>query len=201
MSLAGSMTMLIRQLKAGEEEALTRLHARYGPLLIAKARKKLQGAGSTRRAADEEDVVQEAFWSFYLSLKAGKLAKLENRADFLALLTHIVACQAHIQLTHDNAQKRSADLVTGDSVWETLAAESEPTPLENALLNDCYHHYLDGLPQTLREVAELYLANLTQTEIAARLNCVPRTVQRKLALILERWQEMAASEAYPEELQ
>jgi RNA polymerase sigma factor (sigma-70 family) len=194
MSLAGSMTVLIRQLKAGEEVVLSRLHARYGPRLIAQARKKLQGAGSARRVADEEDVVQEAFWSFYLSLKAGKLPKLENRADFLALLTHIVACQAHIQLTRDNAQKRRTALVPGYSVWETLAAEAEPTPLESALLNDCYHHFLDSLPEPLRETAELYLAGLTQTEIAAKLDCVPRTVQRKIGLILRRWQELAESE-------
>lgn len=193
MPFAGSMTVLLQQLKAGDQAALVRLHARYAPLLTARASRKLKGAGAARRAADEEDVVQEAFTSFYLSLRDGKLPRLEDRDDFLALMTHIVACQAHNQLTHENAQKRHAGPTHGDSVLADLAGADGPTPLEHALLNDCYRHFLDGLPDTLRETAELYLAGLKQTEIAAKLDCVVRTVQRKLDLILERWQEMAAA--------
>ena len=69
-------------------------------------------------------------------------------------------------------------------------ADREPTPLEQALLNDSYHHYVGGLPDHLRDFAELYLAGLTHKEIAARQSCVERTVERKLALILKKWQEM-----------
>jgi DNA-directed RNA polymerase specialized sigma24 family protein len=193
MSSAGSMTLLLRQLKAGDEAALAALHARYGPLLTKKAGGRLRGAGAPRRTADEEDVVQDAFWSFYQGLKDGKLPRLENRHDLLALLTHIVACRVHNHLSREHTHKRYAGPARGDSVLADLAAQAEPTPLEHALLTDCYRHYLDGLPDSLRATAELYLAGWRQTEIAAELNCVVRTVQRKLALILQRWQAMAAA--------
>jgi DNA-directed RNA polymerase specialized sigma24 family protein len=187
------MTLMLRQLKAGEETALAALHGRYGPLLIARAKGRLRDAGAARRAGDEEDVVQEAFWSFYQSLKADQIPRLENRRDFLALMTHIVACRVHIHLTHENAQKRGGGAAAGDSILKDLAASAEPTPLEHAIVEDLERHFLDGLPDALRSVAKLYLAGYKQTEIAAELAIVPRTVQRKLDLILERWHEMAAA--------
>jgi DNA-directed RNA polymerase specialized sigma24 family protein len=63
---------------------------------------------------------------------------------------------------------------------------------KEALLADCYRQYLDGLPERLRAVAEHYLAGCTNKETAAALGCSERAVERKLALIRERWQAMAA---------
>jgi RNA polymerase sigma factor (sigma-70 family) len=190
MSSSGSVSVWIGRLKAGEEAVLALLHQRYGPLLVALARKRLEGA--PRRAADEEDVAQEAFWSFYQSLKAGQVPRLANRQDLLALLTHIVACKAVNQVKHETAvQKRGAGRVMVGSGLGVLAEDPEPTPLEHALLNDCYRRYLDGLPEKLRPAAELYLAGCTHREIAERLGCVERTVERKLALVLTRWQALA----------
>jgi DNA-directed RNA polymerase specialized sigma24 family protein len=188
----GSVTAWIEQLKAGEETALAKLHSRYEPWLVALARRKL---GSVpRRAADEEDVAQAAFWSFYRGLKAGRMPRLDNRDDLLALLTHLTACKAVNQIEHEiGVQKRGEGRVQCGSALEILAADAEPTPLEQALLNDCYQHYLDALPDKLRVFAEPYLAGCTHKEIAAQLDCVERTVERKIALILDKWQKMAAT--------
>jgi DNA-directed RNA polymerase specialized sigma24 family protein len=99
-------------------------------------------------------------------------------------------------------QKRGGGKVQGGSVLEmlaagtalpgegALAAHAEPTPLEQALLNDAYRHYVGELPDHLRDFAELYLAGFTHKEIAARVGCVERTVERKLALVLKRWREI-----------
>ena len=47
------------------------------------------------------------------------------------------------------------------------------------------------IPLKLQAFAELYLAGCTHREIAERLACVERTVERKLALVLKKWQQQA----------
>jgi DNA-binding NarL/FixJ family response regulator len=74
--------------------------------------------------------------------------------------------------------------------FSRLAAAGR-TPQEEAILLDNYRHFVESLPERLRNVAELYLAGLTQREIADQLQCGLRTVARKIALLLARWQEMA----------
>lgn len=201
MASSGSVTDWISQLKAGEEDALRRLHARYWPTLVALARNKLPPLAG--RVADNEDVAQEALWSFYLSLKAGRLPRLTNRHDFLALLTHIIACRAANQIESERTIKRGGGRVRAESIPDGLpvtrslgrgveqAPDERPTPLEQALLNDCYRQYVGGLPEGLRPFAEFYLAGYTRQEIARRAGCAQRTVDRKIALILEKWQQLA----------
>jgi RNA polymerase sigma factor (sigma-70 family) len=185
------VTVWISRLREGDEGALSRLHGRYWPALVALARRKLRGAPA--RAADEEDVAQAALWSLYRGVRAGRLPRLQTRADLLALLTHIITCKAVNQIEHEvGTQKRSAARTEGDAALADLAAEAGPSPLEQAILNDCYDRYVGALPDRLREVAEMYLAGCAYKEVAARLGCVERTVERKVSLILARWREMAA---------
>jgi RNA polymerase sigma factor (sigma-70 family) len=193
MSSGGSVTAWIQQLKKGEAAALAKLHARYWCSLVAIARKRLEG--TPQRASDEEDVAQEAFWSFYRSLKAGRVPRLDHRDDLLALLTHIIACRAANQIHHEvGVQKRDAGAVEGESVLEELSNAVEPTPLEQAVLNDCYQHYLGRLPENHRDFAELWLAGYTHKEIAERLGFVERTVERKIARILAQWRELGLAD-------
>jgi RNA polymerase sigma factor (sigma-70 family) len=191
MAPVGSVTAWIGQLKDGDEAALARLHARYWPALVALARQRLKGTPG--RAADEEDVAQDAFWEFYRGLRAGQVPRLENRGHFLALLTHIIACKAVNQIVYElGTHKRGARMVQGESALDSLAADPAPTPLEEALLNDCYRQYIDGLPDKLRPFAEFHLGGFTNREIAERLDCVERTVERKINLIREKWRQRAA---------
>lgn len=200
MSPNGSVTAWIAQLKTGEEVALARLHQRYWPLLVEMARKKLKGM--PRRAADEEDVAQEAFWGFYGTFKAGRVSRLVNRTDLVALLTHIISRKALNQIKHEiGVQKRGQGQVLHASALAAAGADGggmewaqdeERTPLDQAILKEYYHHYVDCLPPHLRDYAELYLAGCTYQEVAAHLNRSEQTVSRKMALILAKWQRMAA---------
>jgi RNA polymerase sigma factor (sigma-70 family) len=203
MSLIGSVSTWIEQLKAGDEAALGKLHARYWPYLVNLARRKLGDA--PRRATDEEDVAQQAFWGFYKSLRAGKLPQLTNRHQFLALLSHITGCQAANQIKHElGVQKRGEGAIKGESFLDVKAtsgdiprrgleqvADRDPSPEERILLEDCYRHYVSSLPEHLRDYAELYLAGLTYREIADRLGCTERTVDRKMMLLFAHWQRLA----------
>ncbi len=193
MAPVGSVTAWIGQLKDGEDAALCRLHARYWPTMVSFAKRRLSGV--MVGAADEEDVAQDAFWDLYRTMRAGRAPRLENRHHFLALVTHIIACKAVNQIEHElGVQKRGAGRVQGESALDSLAADDAPTPLEHALLTDQYTHFVGKLPDKLRPFAEWYLAGLTHREIAEKIGCVERTVERKMALVMERWRELALAE-------
>jgi RNA polymerase sigma factor (sigma-70 family) len=201
MGFEGSVTGWIVKLQLGEEAALGKLHGRYWPQLVALARRRLRGAPAA--AADEDDVAQEAFWAFYKSFKAGQVPMLRNRHDLFAVLSHIVACRAVNQIQHEvGTRKRGGGQVRHQSALTALAGSDAPAwdaadanarnPLEQVILQDCYQHYIDELPEELHAFAELHLAGLTNREVAERMGCVERTVERKMALILKRWQGLAA---------
>jgi len=191
VSTEGSVTTWLLELKTGEVAALTKLHQRYWPVLVDLARWRLHGAPC--RAADEEDVAQEAFLGFCSSLKAGLLPALDDRHSFLALLTHIIACKAHNQIKYETRAKRpNPKRMAEASVLMELAEETELSPDQQALINDCYAHYVLGLSENLREYAVLHLAGHSNAEIARQLNRSEQTVGRKLDLVRTKWQRMAA---------
>jgi RNA polymerase sigma factor (sigma-70 family) len=201
MSSIGSVSIWIQRLKAGEETVLADLHKRYWRFLVAQARRKL--GASPRMAMDEEDVAQQAFWGFYSSLKAGRLPKLNNRNELLALLTHITACQASNQVRNEiGVARRGRGIVRDEAALDAVSESSTARRLENlegddvlpeeqAILNDCYQKYVRSLPPELEAIAERYLSGWTHKQIAQEVDCAERTIERKLALIYARWQRLA----------
>lgn len=189
MTAQGSVSLLLAQLKEGDDSALAALHQRYWPGLVRLARARLHGAPV--RGADEEDVAQSAFFGFYQSVRAGRVPELENRHQLLALLTTIVVHRAINAIQHARTQKAGGGRVDSLSSMSALLADDEATPLQQAALNDCFRHYMGALPEPMRAIAEWHLAGATHQEIACRMGCVTRTVIRKLERIREIWRELA----------
>ncbi len=209
MNSGGSVTHWIAQLKVDEEAALDKLWKRYWPRLVQLARKKLRGARGP--VADEEDVAQEAFVSFYQRFKSGGLPRLNNRVELIALLVVITCRKAASQIEHDMRQKRGGGKLLSESALDILASggrlgrgieqvqDNQPSPPELAILKEEYSRYLTGLPDDLRPIAELYLAGYSNDEIAQTIGCVKRTVKRKMPIIFDHWQAMAEDSVSREE--
>ncbi len=197
MSSEGSVTRWIAALKGGDAAAAQPLWERYYRRLVSLARQKLQSA--RRRAADEEDVVQSAFHSFFQGVARGRFPQLHDRDNLWRLLVVITARKALDQLAREHSKRRGGGTVQGESRispgqpgWEEAAIEQvvgeEPTPEFAAQVAEQYHRLLDLLgDETLCRVAVWKMEGLTNDEIAARLDCSRRTVARKLDTIRIIW--------------
>src|SRR6478672_7111014 len=112
MAAHGSVTRWVTALQAGDATAAQPLWERYYRRLVALAREKLRSA--RRRAADEEDVVQSAFHSFFQGMARGRFPDLGDRDDLWRLLVVITARKALDQLAHENARRRGGCAIPGE---------------------------------------------------------------------------------------
>jgi RNA polymerase sigma factor (sigma-70 family) len=202
MPSPGSVSHWIAALKGGDPAAAQPLWERYYRQLVALARKKLQPA--RRRAADEEDVVQNAFHSFFRAVAQGRFPQLDDRDSLWRLLVVITANKALRQIEHDNRQKRGGGTAAGPMGISPVGAEAEaelvrvvgdePTPDFAAQVAEEYRRLLDLLgDETLRRVAVWKMEGYGNDEIADMLDCSRRTVARKLDAIRILWSKEPVS--------
>src|SRR5438445_1726432 len=89
MSSEGSVTRWVTALKGGDAAAAQPLWERYHRQLVSLARQKLQFA--RRRSADEDDIVQNAFHSFFRGVSHNRFPQLNDRDNLWRLLVVITA--------------------------------------------------------------------------------------------------------------
>ena len=203
MSSEGSVTRWVTALKGGDAAAAQPLWERYHRQLVSLARHKLQSA--RRREADEEDVVQSAFHSFFQGVARGHFPQLNDRDNLWRLLVVITARKALDQIAHQHTKRQGGGTVQGESrissgkpEWDDAAIEQvvgdEPTPEFAAQVAEQYQRLLDLLgDETLQQVAVWKMEGCTKDEIAQRLDCSRRTVARKLETIRIIWSTEPAS--------
>jgi len=195
-----SITAWIGRLQTGDPAAAQKLWERYFQSLVRLARQRLRGAKT--RAADEEDVVQEAFDSFFRAAQAGRFPQLHDRDDLWQLLVRITENKALDQRKQASRQKRGGGQVRGHSIFAGAGdasaspgfdgvASAEPTPDFAAETIEQWRNLLAALadPQ-LEQIALLKMQGHTHEEIADRLGVVPDTIGRKLKLIRAKWEHV-----------
>ncbi|MCI0683922.1 MAG: ECF-type sigma factor [Gemmataceae bacterium] len=191
----GSVSHWIVALKEGDQLAAQRLWERYHLRLLGLARQLLQGA--RRRAADEEDVVQNAFHSFFEGVSQGRFPQLQDRDNLWRLLVVITARKAINQVRNDRrhggggvtlpAQATISPVETDDDALADMVG-SEPSPELAAQVVEQYERLLKQLDDDkLRQIAVWKLEGCTNGEIARKLGCTRRTVIRKLETIRLIW--------------
>jgi RNA polymerase sigma factor (sigma-70 family) len=196
MTSHGSVSNWISALKEGDSAAAQPLWERYYRQLVALARKKMRATGG--RDADEEDVVQNAFHSFFKAVDQGRFPQLDDRDSLWRLLVVITANKALKQLAYAHRQKRGGgtparpmgiySIGPGDDAALVDFVGDEPTPDFAAQVTEEYARLLDVLADdTLRKVAVWKMEGYDNDEIAKKLGCSRRTVARKLDAIRILW--------------
>jgi DNA-directed RNA polymerase specialized sigma24 family protein len=195
----GSVTHWIGALKAGDHAAAQALWERYFDRLVRLACAKLRTARRSGSGGDEEDAALSAFDSFCAGAVRGRFPQLRDRGDLWRLLVVITVRKAQDQVQRENRLKRGGSRVVSAADLSGLGHDAGPAGLEQvvgtepspefaALVADECRRLLGGLrDDTLRQIALLRMEGYENAEIAARLGCGLRTVQRKLDLIRKTW--------------
>jgi DNA-directed RNA polymerase specialized sigma24 family protein len=199
MSSSGSVTHWIGLLRAGDHAAAQPLWERYFQQLVALARTRLLGA--SRRAADEEDVALSAFDSFCRGAERCRFPQLGDREELWRLLVVITARKALRTVRHERCQKRGGGKVYDEAALsgpDPLLSDpalaqfmgNEPTPDFAAQVAEECGRLLGRLGEgELRSIALWKMEGYTTEEMADRLRCAPRTIERKLRVIRRLWKQ------------
>jgi DNA-directed RNA polymerase specialized sigma24 family protein len=176
-----SITRLIRAVQDGSSSAVR-------PLLLAYFERLVRLAGTRLRnvpglAGYDEDLALHSFHSVYQRLRdPARPLDLACRDDLWRLLA-----ARTIWRTIDLIRAHRPREVPGDEDITQLLTR-EPTPGEAAELADECRRLLDSLHEPeLRQIALWKVEGYTHEEIAARLDCVPRTIERKVNRIRLIW--------------
>jgi DNA-directed RNA polymerase specialized sigma24 family protein len=142
-------------------------------------------------------VALSAFDSFCRGAARGHFPRLSDRDDLWRLLVVITARKASHLIRDENRQKRGGGAPAGPPArpglfWvdQELAGlvDSEPTPEFAAQVAEECRRLLKALGDAeLESVALWKMEGYTNEEIAGRLGCVARSVERKLRLIRKIW--------------
>lgn len=196
MSAHDSVSRWIDDLKAGETVAAQKLWDRYFGRMVELAQQRL--AGNPKRVADEEDVALSAFNSFCLGARNGRFPQLTDRHNLWPLLVAITAHKSVDLIRRESRQKRGGGRLRR---WIDRLLEPEelisraPTPEFAVQVAEELDRLLERLHRTgdaqLREIALWKMQGDSNGEIAERLGCVRRTVERKLKMIARIWERDA----------
>ncbi len=197
MSSPSPVRVWVSQLKDGDPRAAQLLWDTYFLRMVKLARLKLHG--TMVGVADEEDVALSAFKSFCRGACDGRFPHMLENADPWPLLVALTTHKAIDLVRYERRVKRGGP---GTRVAEPPASEAaadrdlslsqligkEPDPqLTMQLAEEC-QDLLDRLSDTiLRAIALWKLEGFTTEEIAVKLDCTTRTVERKLQIIRRHW--------------
>lgn len=188
MSTKGSITHWIGQLKTGDALAAQKLWEAYFTRMVKLARHRLDAA--PRRAADEEDVALSAFHSLCLGAQEGRFSRLADRDNLWSLLVAITAHKCVDLVRRENRQKRGGEANALPAIDEFISREPSPEfAAEVADQLDRLLTLLDGTGDAdLKAIALGKMQGESPAELAERLGCSRRSVERKLQVIVRVWE-------------
>jgi RNA polymerase sigma factor (sigma-70 family) len=194
----GSVTRLIRLLLSPDPDerdmAARLIWLRYFRDLLTLARNNLDRR--IRRRENEENVLQSMYKSFCQRQQRGEF-DLAGRDALWSLLVTITLRKARNAAKKQGRDMRDfgreqtlpIDVSTRSTHWalEQMNAAG-PSPAEAAILNEALERRLEALGDPeLRQIALCRLEGYTNREIADRLDCTERSIERRLGRIRVKW--------------
>jgi RNA polymerase sigma factor (sigma-70 family) len=193
-----SFEKLLDAMQTGEEWAFDTFFKKYYDQLVRLAKKKI--GSFPLRTRDEEDLALSAMNSLFNCLRENRL-EAQNSIELWKILVTITNRKLINYRERQHAQKRGSGKVRGDSIWAQTGENNiflEQPDTKQTMTPDAQVELLetmDRLFQRLdddktRKIARLMLEGYKINDIADTLNCVRRTIERKIVRIRELWSEV-----------
>ena len=192
MSNTNNVSHWIDQVKCGDSVAANRIWQHYFDRLVRSVRYRLQG--QDRAVSDEEDIVLSVFDSFYVAAEKGRFPDLSDRDDLWRLLLRMSARKLIDKRRHDGRQRRGGGVqihsLNSDADRVVEAIGNEPSPEMVLMVKESVGRFFSRLcVGHLQELAVAKLEGYSNRELAQRLGCSERTIERRLHLIREKCQQ------------
>jgi DNA-directed RNA polymerase specialized sigma24 family protein len=198
--LGDEVTVWLRGLRAGDVAAIDAVWQAYYDKLTRLLRRRVQQA--PLKIADEEDIALSALNSFYDGVQQGRFPKLDDRHDLWKILVTIACRKFNAFRDRQRAQKRGGGNLRGESVFGLDPAADQPRGIEQVLGSEPTPEVAAAVAETielllsqlrdplLRSIATFKMEGYTNEEIAVKLSCTTRTVERKLERIRQEWSSL-----------
>jgi DNA-directed RNA polymerase specialized sigma24 family protein len=199
MSKIANVSHWIDLVKAGDSAAANRIWQHYFDRLVRSVRARLYG--QHRAVSDEEDLVLSVFDSFFDAAENGRFPDLSDRDDLWWLLLRMSARKVIDKRRYDLRERRggnvhlhsldhAGDDDAGDDGRVMEAIGDEPSPEMLLMMQESVEQIFSHLGVgPLRDLAVAKLEGYTNAELAQRLGCSERTIERRLNLIREKCQQ------------
>lgn len=200
-----AVSIWIEDLKNTDDSAAEKLWNHFFLRLHSIAKKKLNSKSNT--VYDEEDAAQSAFLSFCNGIAAGRFPDLNDRHSLWKLLLVIASRKISNRHKYDRRQKRDIGRTFGEAVFRQSTHADveyssngeflccEPSPEFVAEFSETCDRLFNQLNDSrLQQTLRLRLEGYAINEIADRMICSRRTVQRSMELIRRRWRELESTD-------
>ncbi len=197
LQTAGSVTHDGAALRSADplvrQQAARRIWERFEPRLLEIVRRRLNPRLRVR--ADEEDIVQSLFRSFFMARRDGDRVVPASREGLWRLLVWLAMCKvanaAHEHQALRRDVRREERPWKGAEPWEanvaSWMAELEDRaalpPQDAVIFRDEFERLLGLLPEDLQQIFVWRLEGHTNAEIGSAINRTGRTVELKLRII------------------
>ncbi len=194
---AGSVTLWMGLLKAGDQEAARVIWMRYYNKVIKIARSQLRAIPTTGLGRDEEDVALSVFDQAFRAIARGQFDRFQDRDDLWQILSVLIRRTVIDQMRRARSQKRGGNRTRDEA---SLCSDGDDEGLDRfpsnitdpafvAAAAEGFERLLDELgDDLLRRIALLTMDGHTANEIADAVGCSNRNVFNKLKLIRMKWE-------------
>lgn len=194
-----SVTLWLRAVENHDEAAAGALFDRYFDRILALARRRL--TSHSRRVVDEEDIAVTVLHAVLARVGSERFPAVNNRDELWGLMLRITDRKVCDALRKHLSAKRGGGRVRGESVFLRHGGEDSETGISaipargetqelGVQFAEEYRRLLALLDnQDLVTVAKLILTGHSTAEIAEQTNRTQRTVQRRLRMILDIWNQ------------